>query len=393
MNKVICDNDICTGCGVCYNVCPVKCITMEYDEEGFLFPIVNEERCIKCNKCKEGCPSLNELTNKNYEKPIAIGCWNKNQNIIEKSSSGGAFAAIAEEILKENGVVVGCVMDEDLNVYHTIANNEKELEMMHGSKYLQSETRSVYVDIKGLLDGGKKVLFTGCPCQVAGLYNYLDGESYNNLITVDLICHGVGSKKFFDMYIYEMNKKYKEKVTKISFRSKKNGWRKYTTKISFITRSDIYISAIKDLYMSCYLQRAIYRKSCYQCKYSRLPRIADITIGDFIGIDRKQIDKKSYQKGVSVVLLNNKKAESYFENIKTKLNWVARPLQEAVLSNDNINKTSIMPECRKNILKDNGSAKQLRDKYCKYKFRVHVANFFGEDIVIFLKKVVRWLKT
>jgi len=366
---------------------------MEYDEEGFLFPIVNEERCIKCNKCKESCPSLNELTNNNYEKPITIGCWNKNKNIVQKSSSGGAFAAIAECVLEENGFVVGCVMDENLNVYHTVANNKKELEMMHGSKYLQSETRNIYSDIKVLLESGKKVLFTGCPCQVTGLYNYLKGKNYNNLITVDLICHGVGSKKFFDMYISEINNKYKDKVIEVSFRSKQNGWRKYTTRISFTTRSKIYISAIKDTYMSCYLQKAIYRKSCYQCKYATLPRIADITIGDFIGIDRSQLDKKSYQNGVSVILLNNKKAEYCFENFRAKINWIERPLQEAVLSNDNIVKASIMPDCRNFILKDSGTAKQLRDKYCKYKFKTYIANFLGEDNVVFLKKILSWLKT
>ncbi len=392
MDQMICDKETCTGCGVCYNVCPVQCITMEYDDEGFFFPTVDEERCIKCNKCKENCPALNELVNNNYEKPITIGCWHKNQDILKKSSSGGAFAAIAENILRENGAVVGCIMDENLNTYHVIANNQEELERMHGSKYIQSEIRNIYEDTKTLLDKGKKVLFTGCPCQVAGLYTYLQGRKYENLITVDLVCHGVGSKKFFDRYIDEMNHKYNDKVIGVSFRSKENGWRRYTTRLSFTTRLPVYISAIKDSYMSCYLQKAIYRKSCYQCKYAKLPRVADITMGDFVGIDRSQINKKNYYNGVSAVLLNNKKAEYYFKNIKSYVNWIERPLQEATSTNYNIIKPSIMPECRNFILKQNGSVKQLKDKYCKYKFKVHVANFLGDDIVRFLKRIIKFPK-
>ncbi|AEE91892.1 4Fe-4S ferredoxin iron-sulfur binding domain-containing protein [Tepidanaerobacter acetatoxydans Re1] len=390
---MICDKDVCTGCGVCYNVCPVKCITMKYDSEGFIFPIIDEQQCIKCNKCRENCPSLNELTNNNCKEPITIGCWNKNQDILKKSSSGGAFAAIAEDILKEDGVVVGCVMDKNLNIYHTIAENFEELEEMYGSKYVQSETHNIYRKIKVFLNKGKKVLFVGCPCQVAGVYTYLKDEEYKNLITIDLVCHGVGSKKFFDKYINEMNNKYKDKVIGVSFRNKRNGRRNYTTRLSFTTRPPVYIPAIKDSYMTCYLQRAIYRKSCYSCKYAKLPRVGDITIGDFVGIDRNQISKRDYYNGVSVVLLNNSKGTYYFENIKLNLNWLERPLQEATSTNSNIIEPSIMPDSRKLILNDVGTVEQLKNKYCKYPLKARIANILGDDVVRALKKVFSRFKS
>lgn len=360
---------------------------MKYDDEGFIFPIVDEQRCINCNKCRENCPSLSGLTNNNYKEPITIGCWNKNQDTLKKSSSGGVFAAIAGDILKKDGVVVGCVMDKNLNVYHTIAKSSEEITEMHGSKYIQSETHDIYENMRALLDEGKRVLFVGCPCQVAGVYAYLKDKEYKNLITVDLVCHGVGSKKFFDKYIEEMSHKYKDKVVGVSFRSKKNGWRNFTTRLSFTTRPPVYIPAIKDSYMTCYLQKAIYRRSCYKCKYAKLPRVGDMTIGDFVGIDRNQISKRDYYNGVSVILLNNNKGKHYFENIKSNLNWLERPLQEATSTNSNIIEPSIMPDSRKFILSDYGTVEQLKNKYCKYSLKVRIANVLGDDVVRVLKKI------
>ena len=195
----------------------------------------------------------------------------------------------------------------------------------------------------------------------------------------------------FNKYIEEINQKYKDKVIGVSFRSKQNGWRNYTTRLSFATRFPIYKVAIKDSYMSCYLQKAIYRKSCYQCKYATLPRLGDITIGDFAGIDRNVINKADYCKGVSVILLNNKKSKKYFEGFKTYLHWLERPLHEATTTNFNIYRPSIMPDSRKIIFKDNGSTEEIKNKYCKYKLRVHIANLVGDDITRYLRIVIRKL--
>ncbi len=385
---MICDKGICTGCGVCYNVCPVRCIVMEYDEEGFIFPIVDEKQCIKCNKCRDNCPSLKELTNDNYENPITIACWHKDPDIVKRSSSGGAFAAIAEEMFARDGIVVGCVMDNDLNVYHTIAKGWEDITRMHGSKYIQSETHNIYREMKASLDEGINMLFVGCPCQVAGVYAYLEKEQYENLLTVDLVCHGVGSRKFFHRYIDEMNHKYKDEVIGVSFRSKVNGWRKYTTELLFATRSPIHVLAIRDAYMTCYLQRAIYRRSCYTCRYARLPRIGDITIGDFIGVDRNAISRRDYYNGVSVVLLNNDKGKYYFESFKSNLNWLERPLQEATSTNSNLIAPSIIPDSREFILRDCDTVEHLKDRYCRYSLKTKIANILGDEIVNLVKRIV-----
>jgi coenzyme F420-reducing hydrogenase beta subunit len=386
---IICDKEICTGCGACYSVCPTKCISMEYNSEGFLFPIVDDESCIKCYKCRETCPSLNLLTNTNEGKPITIGCWHKNEDTVKMSSSGGAFSAIAEYIFENKGVVIGCTMDEILTPHHILVSNYNDLKLIRGSKYIQSEIRDVYIKTKELLDKEIKVLFTGCPCQVAGLYAYLKDKDYGNLITVDLVCHGVGSKTFFDKYIDEMNDKYKDKITGLTFRSKEKTGKKYVTKLSFLNRSSIYIPAVNDSYMSCYLQRAIYRESCYSCKYASLPRVADITIGDFVGIDRGVVSKEDYHNGISVILLNNKKGIEYFDEFKRYLNWIERPLEEATSTNLNIYEPSKLPNSREKIFSEKGSIKEIKNKYCKFKLRVHIANILGDDVTRYLKILLR----
>ncbi|MGF7057750.1 Coenzyme F420 hydrogenase/dehydrogenase, beta subunit C-terminal domain [Brassicibacter mesophilus] len=389
---IICDKKICTGCAACYSICPVNCISMEYDEDGFLVPIVDDENCIKCNKCKEICPSLNKVPYKNYKSPITIGCWHKNKETLKKSSSGGAFSAMAEYTFKNNGVVIGCSMGEDLTPYHTIAYDYEDLKPIHGSKYLQSEIKDMYIETKKLLDMGVDVLFSGCPCQIAGLYAYLKNDVYTNLITVDLVCHGVGSKKIFDNYIQEMNEKFGDSIKEISFRSKEKNGRNYVTKLSFSNSSPKYVSALRDPYMSCYLQRAIYRDSCYQCKYADLPRVADFTVGDFIGINRKEISKKDYRNGVSVILLNNKKAEEKFEDFKQYLNWMERPLKEATSTNSNIYKSSVMPSYREEIFNSFDSVTTVKNKYCNFKLRVHIANIIGEDNMLLVKGLLRKIR-
>ncbi len=387
---MICEKNKCTGCGACKNICPKNCVELKYNEEGFLFPVIDKEVCIRCGLCKKVCPSNYELENNNNSKPLTYGGYYYNEETLLKSSSGGIFAALADYILKEGGVICGASVNDDLIVEHIIATNKDEYQKMHGSKYIQSDTKNTFSDIKKYLLNNQKVLFVGTGCQVAGLYNYLgEMKNNNNLFTVDLICHGVGSVNIFNKYINYLEKKYNDKVTNVSFRSKKNGWRTFTTKISFRERKPIYIKAVNDLYMICYVNEAIYRESCYNCPYASLPRIADITLGDFVGIDKKLFDVKQYEKGISVILVNNKQGETIINKIKDNLVLHERNLDEAVKTNKNIAKPSSRPFSRNFILQENNDIIKLQRKYCKVKFKQHIANILGYKNVEKIKSIIK----
>lgn len=375
----ICKKEFCTGCSACMNICPQECISMKINDEGFLYPEIDKSKCVNCGLCRKICPANSEIKRENRRKPKTIGAYNKDEKVLLNSSSGGVFSVLADYILSQNGVIYGAVLNENMKVYHAKAESKNEYEKMRGSKYLQSEIKFSYNETKKYLKEGRKVLFIGCPCQIAGLYATLDKE-YENLITVDLICHGVGSKKFFDKYVKEKEEKYKDKIVGISFRDKKNGYSKFTTKIVFKKRKPIFIKSINDSYMTTYIKQGIYRESCYTCKFASIPRIGDITLGDFKGIKDKNMEK-DFEKGISVVLLNNNKADKIFDVIKEKLNWTERPLEEATSSNRNIIEPSIRPTNRDKILKDDGTTKELQKKYYKRKKREYIADILGRKVL------------
>ena len=383
----ICQKNECTGCSACANICPKNCIEMQYDEEGFLFPKIDAKKCINCGLCKKICPANTNFSAENQEKPKVIAAYANDKEILKNSSSGGIFSILSDWILKQNGVIFGAKLHKNMEFFHVKAENKKSYEEMRGSKYIQSEIRETYKEAKNAIENGRKVLFVGCPCQIAGLYSVLNKKP-ENLITVDLICHGVGSRKFFNKYIQEKEKKYKDKIKYISFRDKKYGYSRYTTKIIFNNRKPKYIKAYRDSYMASYMKLGIYRESCYNCKFAKIPRVGDITLGDFKGIkDKKMIE--NFEKGISVVLLNNSKANKIFEEIKDKIQWVERPLEEAISSNMNITKPNKRPDSRNYILKEEGSTNKLQKKYHKIRFREHIANILGRKLTKKLIKIVK----
>lgn len=302
--------DMCCGCGACYNACPAGAIQMKEDEEGFIYPEINEEQCILCGLCQKKCPELNEKRN-NSDNPECMSVWAED-NIRLKSSSGGMFSLLAENILENDGYVCGVEMTDDFEVRHTIIHNKENLDKLRKSKYVQSYTGTIYLQTKKLLDNGKKVLFTGCPCQVAALYTYL-GKDYQNLVTADIMCHGVPSQKIFRQYLEENFNT--QDISKFEFRTKKKG---YTCVVSEITNKDgskVFKTIDNDLFEKGFHSSMILRPSCENCKFAEIPRGGDFTIGDFWGIS--QFDKKlNDQKGTSLVLINNDKAKRLFEEIR-----------------------------------------------------------------------------
>ena len=312
----------CCACGACKNICPKGAIAMKEDEYGFLYPQIDEKKCVQCGICKKVCAYQNGQV-----KNTPIKCYaavNKNKVELMKSASGGIFVAVATSVLKEGGVVFGAALDfEDGHAHpHHIAVREiSQLYRLQGSKYVQSAIENTYEEAKEELNLGKKVLFSGTPCQIAGLYGYLRRE-YENLFTVDVICHGVPSAKMFDDFLQnETNKRNVKKIKEYIFRDKKRGWG-MNGKIRFELKNGsektVYIPARLTSYNTFFLDGFNYRENCYSCKYANSKRPGDITLGDYWGIQVVHPEVES-ANGVSAVIVNSEKGQEAIRLILDKV--------------------------------------------------------------------------
>ncbi|MBU5487425.1 Coenzyme F420 hydrogenase/dehydrogenase, beta subunit C-terminal domain [Clostridium sp. MSJ-8] len=317
------EKEKCCGCGACLNVCPKNAISMKPDKEGFLYPFIDKGRCIECGLCKKSC-NYQEV---NYlQEPIsAYAAVNKNEEQLFKSASGGVFSAIATQFLKEGGVVYGATLefnDGYVNPHHIEVTSIDELYKLQGSKYVQSMIDDCYKKAQIHLENGKKVLFSGTPCQIAGLYGYLK-KYYENLWTIDVICHGVPNAQFFNDFINNESKKKNASVIGYCFRDKTKGWG-LNGRIDFKYPSgkvkSFYTLARLSSYYTFFLNGDIYRENCYSCPYARKERVSDITIGDYWGIRKEQselLNKEEYDenKGISCALVNTEKGKKLFEGM------------------------------------------------------------------------------
>lgn len=312
--------ELCTGCAACAAICPKQIIEMSEDKEGFFYPTVNMNECIGCNKCVKICPiENNQVQCERYYSPLILAAQSQNVNIRKDSTSGGIFSELAMSVLKDEGFVVGAVYEDDWSVKHIITDDIHKLEEIRSSKYIQSSMWKAYKEIIKVVSQEKKVFICGTPCQIAGLYNVL-GKDYENLVTADFICAGVNSPKVFRKYIKMLEKKYNSKVIKVKFKNKKYGWHNFSTKIDFENKKVYIKDRYTDKFMRGYLEyNCFLRKACYNCMFLKYPHLADITLGDFWGIEnvKKEIDD---DLGTSVIMLNSRKGEVMFksaDNIKS----------------------------------------------------------------------------
>ena len=356
----------CSGCSACYPVCPTNAITMEYDEEGFLYPIVIHEKCTNCGLCSKVCPELNfEFDNKKTPQCYAMQAADE---IRMKSSSGGMFTILADYIFERGGFVCGVAFNKNENwkVEHIIIEKKEDLDKLRGSKYVQSDKKDIFKKIKELLGKDKYVLFSGCPCEVAGLKNFLR-KDYDKLILVDLLCLGVPPPKLWELYLKENF--YKKDIKNISFRDKT--FYKWSSNMNvYFENGDIYrqLGSI-DTYLKTFHRSISLRKSCYSCSYKGIPKSGDITIGDFWGID-KFIDIND-KDGTSIIFINNEKAFNIIEDIKQNFKlFFIFPNDKLKFLPNSIYGCSKKPEVRKsffdNVYKEgiNKTTKYYVDDYC-----------------------------
>lgn len=310
------DKSKCCGCSACVNKCPKKAIEMVEDKYGFKYPQVDIEKCINCGLCDITCPYNKEYEKKEIlEKSIAYGGWCTDEDIRAVSTSGGIFTSISKYIINKKGIVCGAVYDKDLNVVHDIVDNLDDLKKMNGSKYVQSDMKFNFRKIKEILDKGLYVLFSGTPCQISGLNSFL-GKEYDNLYTCDIVCHGVPSPKVFVKYKKELETENNSKLTSINFRDKITGWQGYSLSTKFNNKMTFQINASKTSYMKAFLSDIDLRESCPTCKFAKLPRYADFTLGDFWGVDKCYPNLNLDNKGTSLILVHTKKGDELLNNLK-----------------------------------------------------------------------------
>ena len=307
------DSAQCCGCSACYAICPVNAITMQSNEEGFLYPDINSKKCIECKSCEKVCP-FNITSEKpsisNYPQFIAVK--HKEKEVKLSSSSGGAFTAISDHWLENGGIIYGVIFDDSLKAIHTRAENKQMRDKMRVSKYVQSDVEDIFRQVKSDLLAGLNVLFTGTPCQVAGLRNFLK-KDYANLITCDVICHGVPSPLMFNEHIKHIEKVRKNHITNYTCRSKVSGWHTHTECANFANRKSEYGTPLIQEHKVLFYSGYILRPSCYECKFTNLNRPSDLTLGDFWGIE-KIMPEWDDQIGTSMVIVNTVKgAETLFQ--------------------------------------------------------------------------------
>lgn len=367
----------CCGCSACVSVCPKQCLEMKEDKEGFLQVKLSKNNCIECGICEGVCPVLSK--NNEKEKEIeAFAVKNPSESERNASSSGGVFVALANKVLEEGGVVCGARFDEEFHLIHDFCKRKEDLKPFLGSKYLQSDMRDCFKQTKELLNGGRLVLFVGTPCQVMGLKLFLRKE-YENLIATEVVCHGTPSPLVWRKYLEEVCKRKNislNEIENISFRNKDKSWRVYSLKIEGNEKTILKETLHDNIYMRGFLQNLFLRQSCHNCPAKNFKSNADLSLADYWGIDRfhKEIDDN---KGVSAVILYNKKISLYFK--KLSLCFKETTLRNILETNSALVK-SANPHKNREVFFETMQEKGL----------LNLKQYVGEPTLKKIKRKIRW---
>ena len=338
----------CCGCTACVHSCPRKCISLRPDEEGFLYPIIDQDKCINCGLCERVCPMEEVFINNKEQFGYAV--VNRDGEVLKASSSGGVFSLLAMSVIGNNGAVYAAVLDDDRVLRHKRIVSVSGLSRAMGSKYIQSELGDTLLDVRSDLEIGRQVLFVGTPCQVAGLKMFLK-KDYDELICVDLLCHGVPSNKVFKDYVRYLEDKHHGKLVSINFRDKeKNGW-SITLSYDISRREKLkrhYIVAGLSPYFYAFLRGMILRESCYACPYSQLNRPGDITLADYWGV-HKVFPSINADMGCSAVVVNTDKGKAEFERIMKYTYCLSATMDQITVQNINFFEPAHRPNVRDTI--------------------------------------------
>jgi coenzyme F420-reducing hydrogenase beta subunit len=373
------DKNKCCACSACINICPTHAISLKPDEDGFVYPNIDETVCIECGLCNKVCAYQNVLVNNNLplETYVAI---NKNEDILLSSSSGGVFGALASLVFERKGVVFGCAYNNDMEPKHICIDSSKDLGRIQGSKYVQSDINNSYSEVREYLKGNRWVLFTGTPCQIAGLKMFL-GKDYYTLITADIICHGVPSSSFFKGYIKYLDSILGGEIVDIKFRDKSKGWG-HTERVYYKQNGiikDRLIQPFESYYHSYFLSGDILRENCYECKYACSSREGDFTMGDYWGIEKAHPEIKK-ESGVSVFLVNSQKGKLLVDELMNYFYLTKSDFSKARMQNGTLNKPTRNSVIREKILetwREGGHQAVATEYYKTYRKKIMIYRLKG----------------
>ena len=359
------DYEKCTGCGACVQRCPKRCISWTEREFGFRYPQIDKDACVNCGQCEKVCPIDKALEVSAEQK--AYAAVHKDDEVLAKSTSGGAFTAIADAVFAQGGIVYGAAMLDGMQVKHIRTSGKDDFEGLRSSKYLQSDTGTTYQMVEQDLKQGKTVLYSGTPCQIDGLKNFL-GKDYENLYTVDIVCHGVGSQAYFDKYMDYARERY-GKIKALRFRSKEYAGWSCGGVVVVVDSSDclkkIPYRDFDNYYYSYFLSGDIYRKSCYSCKYANTNRVGDFALGDYWGVEALNLPLQT-ENGCSLLLVNNRHAMQLLDEIES-LDRVETTVEQAAHCNKQLNAPSKLMDSRQNRIGEyeSMSGQQIQKEYLK----------------------------
>lgn len=316
----LCKAELCTGCGACAAICPMGCIHMKANPEGFLRPVVDTGTCIACDRCRQTCPILKD-NQSTCDETVAYAAVNKDEQVRYSSTSGGVFSLLCGWVLERGGVVFGAAYDRDFNVTHCAIEDNESLTKLRGAKYAQSNLNNTYIQVKSCLKNGRYVLFSGTPCQIGGLISFL-GKPYEKLILVDLICHGVPSPKVWQHYIAyrSSHDAAGEKPAHINLRSKETGWPGYSIRFDYPNGESYCAPNSQDPYLRGFVGNLYLRPSCYSCHFKGSVRKSDFTLGDYWGV-WGQLPELHDGKGTSLVLLHTQKAKQLWKELDCQMRY------------------------------------------------------------------------
>lgn len=342
--EIVITEKICTGCHACFSICPKRAIEMKPDERGFLQPVINYDLCVGCKLCQKTCP-LNTADMKSAGDPIAYAAYSLNDENHRNSSSGGIFSLLASEILRKGGTVYGAAFSEDLRVEHKRIT--KDIRPLQTSKYVQSRIGDMFSCVEQDIRNGKKVLFSGTPCQIGGLYSYLRQKKLDtgNLLTVDLICHGVPSPLLWEKHLNSISSGRKPVFA--NFRDKRLSWGGFSLTCRFDNGTEYSVEAGQDAYMQGFFANMTLRESCYTCQFKSVSRMADITLADYWGVE-KYTPGMVDRNGTSAVIIHSPKGQYYFDILRKQIKSEKVPISSILAGNKSMVQ-SVIPHPRRNM--------------------------------------------